>query len=135
MLIYGLTIDDNIYTPEIEGMYSDFIYLHGKVEDMNVGGFDLVYIPDMPKESGVYDCEVRLCNHEELIPCKFFYWTVPIGKITDVFVFGGSEDASIRPDPKNPTVLIKDRGLIVKIDDKEHLLDAQRKFDERTPYL
>ena len=135
MIVYGLTMDDRIYTPEINGKCTYFVYLHGKVEDMNEGGFDLVYIPDMPKEDGIYDCEVRLCNHEELIPCKFFYWAVSYGKASDTFIIGDSEDTSIRPDPNNPGMLIKDRGLVVAVDDTEHLADAQQKFDERREYL
>ena len=135
MLVYGLTMDDRIYTPEIDGRCTYYVYLHGEVEDMNEGKFDLVYIPDMPKTDGVYDCEVRLCNHEELIPCKFFYWVVPFGNVEDTVILGEPEDASIRPDPLNPRVLLRDRGLIVKVGDTEHLADAQQKFDERRPYL
>lgn len=135
MIVYGLTTDDRIYTPEVDGRCTYYVYLHGEIEDMNEGKFDLVYIPDMPKEDGVYDCEVRLCNHEELIPCKFFYWTVSYGKAEDITILGDCGDTSIRPDPQNPGMLIKDRGLIVKVDDDEHMKDAQTKFDERRAYL
>lgn len=135
MIVYGLTMDDRIYTPEIDGKCTYFVYLHGKAEDMNEGGYDLVYIPDMPKEDGIYDCEVRLCNHEELIPCKFFYWSASYGKASDTFIIGDPEDTSIRPDPNNPGMLLKDRGLVVAVDDTEHLADAQQKFDERREYL
>lgn len=108
MLVYGLRIDFENYVPELEGHSTDYVYLHGKVEKMN--GFDLVWVTEMPTEDGIYDCEVRTCNSEELIPCKFFYWTTE-------------------------TPFKRDRGLIVMLGDNEHMQDAQAKFDERTPYL
>jgi len=135
MLVYGLTIDDNIYTPEIEGKCTPYIYLHGKVEDMNVGKFDLVYVPNMPEEDGIYDCEVRLCDHEELIPCKFFFWWAPWCKASDVIMVDDSLDESIKIDPNDSTMVLKTRGLIVMVGDNKHMEDARQKFNERVSNL
>ena len=127
MLIHALKMDDSFEK------VSDYVYLHGTVERLN--GFDIVYVEDMPTEPGKYACEVEIEGQEDTVPATFFYWTAPFAKVKDAIVFGNPEDSSIRVDPNNPEMLIKDRGLIVAVDDTEHLLDAERKFNERQAYL
>lgn len=125
--VHALKIDDSFEH------VSNYIYLHGAVEKMN--GFDCVYIEDMPDVAGKYNCKVKLADRDDTISAVLFYWTVPFGKVSEVAVFGGLEGSGLHIDIDNPEMLIKDRGLIVAINDTEHLLDAERKFNERQEYL
>ena len=129
MLIHALKMDDSFEKVSV------YVYIHGTVERLN--GFDIVYVEDMPTEPGKYDCEVEIEGQDNTVSATFFYWTAPLGKVVDTMIIGSgdSEYTSIRIDPNNPEMLIKDRGLIVANSDWAHMADAQKKFDERTPYL
>ena len=127
MLVHALKMDDSFEK------VSDYVYLHGTVERLN--GFDIVYVEDMPTEPGKYDCEVAIEGQADTVPATFFYWTAPFAKVKDTLVLGNPEDSSIRVDPNNPEMLIKDRGLIVANSDWAHMADAEMKFNERREYL
>lgn len=125
--VHALKIDDSFEH------VSNYIYLHGTVEKMN--GFDCVYIEDMPNAAGKYNCKVKIADKDDTVSAVLFYWTVPFGKVSEVAVFGDLEGSGLHIDTDNPEMLIKDRGLIVAINDTEHLLDAERKFNERQACL
>lgn len=84
------------------------VYLHGNIQDEN--GFDIVTSEHGSLDDGIYKCHVILHNGEHR-KAKLFYWR--------------SKESPIA----------RSRGLIVALDDMEHLADAQRNFEERAEYI
>jgi len=68
-------------------------------------GYDLIYCEQLPAKDGIYDCDVVI--NDVAAPGKLFFWRV--GKTN--------------------------RGLVVSLDDPEHLKDAKAKFDKRSVWL
>ena len=85
------------------------LYLHGKLEDDN--GYDLCLIENCPDADGIYNCEVMMNNGTDIRKAKLFYW---------VFSKNGYD---------------KPRGLVVQVDDTEHLRSAQWKYEQKCEFI
>ena len=84
---------------------TNFIYLHGDLMERN--GFDLVALSSIPEKKGIYPVIVHFADGGIETNAKLFYWKADW----------------------------KDRGLIVSVDDEEHIKDAQEKYDRNAEYI
>ena len=66
--VYGLSLEK---CDDDEHPLTGYIYLHGKLQAEN--GFDLCHIDELPKEDGVYDCEVTLSNGT-IKKARLYFW-------------------------------------------------------------
>lgn len=98
MTIYAIKCSDS-------KPFTDGIYLHGKLEELN--GFDLCLADPKPdNEYGVAMCDVII--DDKTYQGKFYYWHNSIDRL---------------------------RGLVVALDDTEAIEYASLSFEERLEYI
>ena len=117
ILLYGDSIDENTIADDAINPFIvplSYVYLHGKLQDIN--GYDLILIDadDIPKlinkdtDHNINDVSVILSDgsvHE----ATAYIWKVPFGELTFLT-----------------------RGLVVAKDDEEYNKDAKAKYERRS---
>ena len=97
-----------------ERQFTNGLYAHGELEKMC--GYDLVTVTEWGAfmdnvAEGIYDVDF-ICPNNVIVEAKAFVWCA------DVI--------------NNRRVM---KGLVVKVDDYKHILDAQKKYDSKAEFI
>ena len=71
---YAININHEWYEQDIHYSGGSYIYLHGKLEDIN--GFDLVCMDFEPTRDGIFPIEVILVDGTKYEDCTLYIWDV-----------------------------------------------------------
>lgn len=111
---YAINIKHEWYEPDIHYSGGSFIYLHGKLQDIN--GFDLVCMDFEPTRDGIFPIEVILADGTKYEDCTLYMWDVNAELIRE----NGH---------------IHQHGLIVLNDDDEGNAYAKECYDKKVLYI